>query len=101
MALTNEELKRLARLSRVRVTDDELDGFRSKIGAVIEYVAKLKELDTTGIPEIANGAGDTNTFRDDVPENCSEAERARLLGAFPRRMGDLLEVQAVFESRTE
>lgn len=99
--LTNDELKRLARLSRVRVEESELDGFRDKIGAVIAYIDKLKELDTEGVPEIANGAGETNTFRDDVIEGCTPAERERLLAAFPRRFGDLLEVQAVFESRAE
>ena len=101
MTLTNDELKRLARLARVQVQESELDGFRQKIGAVIEYINTLQEIDTEGIPEIANGAGDTNTFREDVPVACSEEERQRLLAAFPRRFGDLLEVQAVFESRHE
>ncbi len=101
MPLTNDELKRLARLARVRVEESELDGFRDKISAVIQYVAKLQEVDTEGVPEIAHGAGETNTFRDDVVEGCAPQEREHLLAAFPHRFGDLLEVQGVFETRTE
>ncbi len=111
MSLSNDELKHLAQLARLRIEDGELDGYRDKIGAVIEYVDQLRELDTRGVPEIAsagggsafgeNGAGEINAFRDDVVADCPEDVRARLLAAFPRRAGDLLEVQAVFENRDE
>lgn len=94
--LTNDELKRLAVLSRLRLDDAALDDMRAKVGSIIEYVDKLQEVDTEGVPEIANGVEQTDVFRDDVPEGCTAEDRARLVDAFPRRTGDLLEVQAVF-----
>lgn len=101
MSLTNDELKRVAGLARLHVEESEMEGFRAKISAVLEYVAKLEELNTDGIPEIMNGAGELNAFREDEPEPSLPSDRAQLIAAFPRRQGDLLEVPAVFESRNE
>lgn len=101
MSLTNDELKRVAMLARLHVEESEMEGFRAKIGAVLEYVAKLEELNTDGVPEIANGAGELNSFREDEPTPCLPSDRDAMIAAFPRRQGDLLEVPAVFESRKD
>lgn len=95
--ITNDDIKRLAGLSRLQVEEGELEGMRNKIGSVLSYVEKLQELDTAGVPEIANGAGETNTFREDVPVPSSEHHR--LVAAFPRRLGDLMEAPAAISRK--
>lgn len=94
--ITDDDIKKLATLSRLGVEESELEGMRNKIGSVLSYVEKLQELDTTGVPEIANGAGETNTFREDVPV---ASERDRLIAAFPRRLGDLMEAPAAISRK--
>ncbi len=101
MQLKNEEIQHIAALARLRVPDDGAEAYRRQIGSILEYVAKLQTLDTAGVSELAYGAGLDNVFRDDVIEGCELAVRGQLLEAFPRRSSDLLEVQAVFEGRTE
>ncbi len=94
--ITDDDIKKLANLSRLGVEDGELEGMRNKIGSVLSYVEKLQELDTTGVPEIANGAGETNTFREDVPV---ASDPARLIAAFPHRLGDLMEAPAAISRK--
>jgi len=50
---------------------------------------------------MAHAADLENVRRADVVEGCDAEVRDRLIAAFPRREGDLFEVNAVFEGRTE
>lgn len=95
--ITDDDIKKLATLSRLGVEEGELEGMRSKIGSVLSYVEKLQELNTEGVPEITNGAGETNTFREDVPVVSSN--RDRLVAAFPHRLGDLMEAPAAISRK--
>jgi aspartyl-tRNA(Asn)/glutamyl-tRNA(Gln) amidotransferase subunit C len=99
--MTNDEILHIAKLARLQVEPEELPEYADKLGAILEYIAKLQELDTEGVPELAHGAGLLNVFRADVIEACDEDERCRIIDAFPHSEGDLLEVPAVFNDRTE
>jgi len=101
MALKNEEITHIAKLARLRVEQEDLPHYSEQLGSILEYVAKLQELDTDGVPELAHGAGLSNVFRGDAVEPCEGDVRRRIVAAFPHREGDLLEVPAVFSDRTE
>ncbi len=101
MKLSKEDVEHIALLSRLKLTDEEIAHYQDTLGAVLAYVAKLQELETTGVPELAYGSGGTNVFRADEGEECQEKIRDRAVAAFPRKRGTLLEVQAVFADRTE
>ncbi len=97
--LSTNEVKHIAALSRLRLSDEDVEKYRGQLEAILEYVDKLRELDTSGVPEVARGIEATNVFRDDLVELCDPDTRERILKAFPRRSGDLLQVQAVFGER--
>jgi aspartyl-tRNA(Asn)/glutamyl-tRNA(Gln) amidotransferase subunit C len=101
MKLSKEEVQHIAMLSRLELTEDEIEGYRDSLGSVLGYVAKLQELDTTGVAELAHGSGLTNVFRADEVIACNAKIQERTVNAFPSKQGTLLEVQAVFEERTE
>lgn len=101
MNITPEDIRHLATLSRLKLEDEKIDDYAKDLEAIIGYVAKLGELNTEGIPEMAHAADLENVRRADVVEGCDAETRDRLIAAFPRREGDLLEVNAVFENRTE
>ena|SRR3989338_1746407 len=98
--LTIDEVRHIAALSRLRLTDEDVETYCVQLDAILEYVKKLQELDTTSVPEVARGVEATNIFRDDLVDLCDPDTHERILKAFPRRSGDLLQVQAVFEDRT-
>lgn len=101
MALTKQDVQHLADLARLELTEEEIDTYRGQLGSILEYVAKLQELDTEGVEPMAQGAGLENVLRDDEVAACDPEVRRRIIEAFPSREGDLLKVQAVFEERTE
>lgn len=75
--------------------------YRTQLESILAYIAKLQQLDTSGVREANAGSETENAFREDVVEPCASETREQILKSFPRREGDLLSVQAVFESRTE
>ncbi|OGL94764.1 hypothetical protein A2348_04370 [Candidatus Uhrbacteria bacterium RIFOXYB12_FULL_58_10] len=101
MSLTNEEILHIATLARLRVEPEDLPRYAEQLGSILEYVAKLDELEIDGVTELAHGAGLTNVFRQDTIAPVEADVRHRVIAAFPHREGDLLEVPAVFVDRTE
>ncbi len=49
MSLTREEVEHIAALARLELTDEELERFRPQLSAILDYAARLLELDTSGI----------------------------------------------------
>lgn len=50
MSLTSEEIDRLTSLARLQLTGEEKTRYRQQLSAVLDYIAKLGEVDTTPIP---------------------------------------------------
>jgi len=65
--LTLEEVRKVARLSRLELTPDQLREQQTALVAVLGYVDKLRDLDTEGLEPMANPAGETNRLGEDVP----------------------------------
>jgi aspartyl-tRNA(Asn)/glutamyl-tRNA(Gln) amidotransferase subunit C len=92
---TREDVKKIAKLSRLHITEEETEQYREKLGSILEYVNQLQEVDTTGISELQHAVAVENVFRTDE-SSCDPEERQRAIEMFSTRKGDLLEVQAVF-----
>jgi len=101
MAFSDKEIKHLAKLSRLKLSADDMKLYQKQLGSILDYIAKLQGVNTEGVPELAHGSEATNTFREDEVQSCDPQTVDLIKKSFPRRQGDLLEVQAVFESRTE
>jgi len=70
----------------LRLSDEDVEKYRGQLEAILEYVDKLRELDTSGVPEVARGIEATNVFRDDLVELCDPDTRERILKALPQGM---------------
>ncbi|MEK7614794.1 MAG: Asp-tRNA(Asn)/Glu-tRNA(Gln) amidotransferase subunit GatC [Patescibacteria group bacterium] len=101
MALSLEEVQKIAKLSRLSLTEEETETYKEQLGSILEYVQKLQEVNTDTVPELQNALDITNVFREDVVEACDPTVRQNALNNFSNRKDDLLEVPAVFEGRTE
>jgi aspartyl-tRNA(Asn)/glutamyl-tRNA(Gln) amidotransferase subunit C len=66
MALTIDEVKHIAKLSRIELTDQELEKFRVQLSSILGYIEKLNEVDTSQVPPSINTTGIQNRMRDDV-----------------------------------
>ena len=98
MALTREEVMRLAELSRLELGDDELARMERTLDPILDYVGRLSKVKTEGIPETEDEPVSTERLRQDHATPTSKQDREALLMNFPERMGDLLNVPGVFEN---
>ncbi|MFA6132293.1 MAG: Asp-tRNA(Asn)/Glu-tRNA(Gln) amidotransferase subunit GatC [Patescibacteria group bacterium] len=101
MEFSTDDIKHIAKLSRLEIANDEVEAYRGYFESIIGYVDKLAEVDTTNVPEMATGAISNNVWRVDEAQAVDPDERDAAINSFPRKSGALLEVPAVFESRTE
>ncbi len=92
---TTDDVKKIAKLSRLHITEEETKIYQERLGSILEYVNQLQEVDTTGVPELQHAVVGENVFRSDEAF-IDSAERARAIALFSARKEDLLEVQAVF-----
>jgi aspartyl-tRNA(Asn)/glutamyl-tRNA(Gln) amidotransferase subunit C len=68
MSLTAEDVAWIAHLARLALTEDELEAYRGQLSAVLDYAARLNELDLTGVEPSAHAVARQNVWREDVVE---------------------------------
>jgi aspartyl-tRNA(Asn)/glutamyl-tRNA(Gln) amidotransferase subunit C len=66
MSITRDEVAHLARLSRLALTDAELDHYSGQLDQIITAVARVQEVAADQIPPMTHAVPVVNVFRDDV-----------------------------------
>ncbi|MDP4163261.1 MAG: Asp-tRNA(Asn)/Glu-tRNA(Gln) amidotransferase subunit GatC [Bacillota bacterium] len=66
--ITLEEVKHVANLARLAISDEEADKFRGQLDAIIGFAEQLNELDTEGIEPTSHVLDMKNVMRKDIPE---------------------------------
>ncbi len=89
------DLDHIAKLARLRLTDDEKATLSKQLPAIVEYIAKLQEVNTTGVDAKAYLTDATNVLRTDKVTSTT-AERDAVVKSFPKQTGEALEVPGVF-----
>ncbi|HUC56595.1 MAG TPA: Asp-tRNA(Asn)/Glu-tRNA(Gln) amidotransferase subunit GatC [Streptosporangiaceae bacterium] len=74
MSITRDEVAHLAKLSRLALTEDELDHFAGQLDVIIGAVARVQEVAAAGIPPTTHAADLENVYRDDVVAPPLDAE---------------------------
>ena len=59
------QTEKVAKLSRLALSEEEITEFSGQLSAIIDYVEKMNGLDTEGIEPLAHSLPITNRFRDD------------------------------------
>lgn len=68
MALTPETVIHVAHLARLTLTPAEIELFTRQLNDILQYMEKLNELDTRGVPPMAHVLELSNALRDDHPQ---------------------------------
>jgi aspartyl-tRNA(Asn)/glutamyl-tRNA(Gln) amidotransferase subunit C len=66
MPISREQVDYVARLARLELSDQEKHRFAEQLDAILQYVEKLGELDTSGVEPLVHAAERENVFRDDA-----------------------------------
>jgi aspartyl-tRNA(Asn)/glutamyl-tRNA(Gln) amidotransferase subunit C len=86
MKITREEVENVARLARLELAGEEVDKMTSQLDTILSYVAKLDELETTGVAVTTHTQSVTNAFRDD--EVRESLPRKKALANGPQQNGE-------------
>lgn len=65
--LTNDAIRRLAKLARIELSDEELPRYRERLSAIRAYVERLRELDLQGIEPLTHVGSQETRLDEDVP----------------------------------
>jgi aspartyl-tRNA(Asn)/glutamyl-tRNA(Gln) amidotransferase subunit C len=93
MSLTRQDVAKVARLARLRLSDSELDTLTPQLARIVAYVEQLAELDTDGVEPLAHPGELSNVFADD--EVKPSLDRSQALAASAKHDDECFRVPAV------
>lgn len=95
MELTRDEIREIAALARIGVTDEEIDGYQKGLSSVLQYFEKLQELDTDNVEEIGHITGVTNVYRDDEIVDMDAEGKKRIMENVTEQKDGYIKVKSV------
>lgn len=92
--LTQEEIDKIMKLSRLNLTIKEQKKYQQELSSILDFFEKLQEVNTDGIEPTAQVTGLMNGLREDTPENFPVGD---LLQCSPQQIvGTQVSVKAIF-----
>ena len=76
MAITKEDVLHVARLARLEIPEGEIDRVRDELGAILEAVGKVAELDLTDVEPTSHPLAVVNMWAEDEPRPSLSQEDA-------------------------
>jgi aspartyl-tRNA(Asn)/glutamyl-tRNA(Gln) amidotransferase subunit C len=76
MSAPHLDVRYVADLVRLKLTDDEIAELQPQLDHVLEYIAQLNEVNVDGIEPTAHASAVYNVFRADVPRDTFTQEQA-------------------------
>ena len=95
MAITRDEVRQVASLARLRLTDEEETRLTADLDHILDAFTKLRTLDTTGVPPARALSEPATPLRDDVVANPPASEA--LLANAPAADGRWFRVPKILE----
>ena len=93
--VTPEEVRHVAALARLALSEAEVAQFQQQLEHMLEYVEQLRALNTDQVEPTSHVLALTNVLRDDTPRPCLAPETVAALA--PARQGHLIKVPRVIE----
>ena len=90
MAITRDEVLHVARLARLALSDEEVERLTAELGAILDAVSKVSELDLDDVPPTSHPLDLVNVWDEDEPRPSLPLEEA--FANAPEREGDLFRV---------
>jgi aspartyl-tRNA(Asn)/glutamyl-tRNA(Gln) amidotransferase subunit C len=79
--LSRDDVLKLARLSRLRLTEEEIDKYQTELSEILDYVQQLDNVDVSGIEPTYQVTGLKNIMRDDKLVDYGETQEELLKNA--------------------
>ena len=93
MKLDKEQIKHIASLARLGLSDDDIETFSIQLSEVLDNFDILKQIDTTNVQPAAQIISIQNVFRDDRVEN--SFPQSEILNNAPMKENSCFKVQSI------
>ena len=90
-----EQVRKVAKLARLELTDAEVKEFTGQLSAILDYMEKMNGLDTTDAEPLAHCLPISNVFREDVAKESLGTEKT--LANAPQRDGEFFKVPKILD----
>jgi aspartyl-tRNA(Asn)/glutamyl-tRNA(Gln) amidotransferase subunit C len=97
-ALDEDQVRHVARLARLKISDDEVRLFARQLTTILEHVQQLHAVKTEGVEPLAHPLPVSNVLRDDVPRASFDAPTA--LANAPQREGRFFRTPRILEGES-
>jgi aspartyl-tRNA(Asn)/glutamyl-tRNA(Gln) amidotransferase subunit C len=95
MKLSGEEVRRIAKLARLGLTDKEVEKFSGQLSDILSHAKMLDEVDTRNVEPVAQITGLKDVFYEDRQKDCIYMDE--LLAQSPQKIQDhMIKVKSVF-----
>lgn len=95
MKISEQEVKHIASLAKLHLSEDEVKKYAKELGSIAEFVEQLNEVDITGVKPTAHILDTKNVFRND--ERKASYERDEILKNAPSKEAGCISVPKVVE----
>ncbi len=95
MSITENDVKYIADLARLKLTEKEIDYFAGQLSAIISYIDQLKEVDTANVEPTTHVMPMQNVFREDVVRPSLRSED--VMRNAPSKESSLFKVPRIIE----
>lgn len=95
MSLTADQVRWVAHLSRLQLSDAEVAQMTPQLASIVGYVDQLQKINTDGVEPLVHALEQVNVFRLDELGTSLSPEEA--LANAPERMGNFFQVPAVLD----
>ncbi len=89
------QVRKVAKLSRLELTEPEVEEFTGQLSAILDYVEKMNELDTTDIEPLAHCLPISNVLREDCARESLGTEK--VLANAPQRDEEFFKVPKILD----
>lgn len=95
MSISTSDIAWVAKLSRLQLSEDELETYGEQLKKIVDFIDLLQEADTDNTEPLAHPFPVQNVFREDELQESFSPDRA--LQNAPERRKDFFGVPAVLE----
>ena len=93
--IDKSQVKKVAKLARLDLSEAEIEEFAGQLNAIIDYVERMNKLNTDGVEPMAHCLPVSNVFRDDVIKESLGTEKT--LANAPQSDGPFFKVPKILE----
>ncbi|AZR72065.1 asparaginyl/glutamyl-tRNA amidotransferase subunit C [Anoxybacter fermentans] len=94
--IQRSDVEHVAKLARLKLSDDEIETFTQQLGDILDYVHKLEKIDTENVQPTAHVLPLCNVFREDKVKDSLDREIA--LSNAPEKEGAYFKTPKILES---